>query len=150
MGFDAEMTTTLVYGLAVAGRAVASELVSRGEKVILVDDLESESNSEFARSLKSEIRIRPSSVDLAELLQQSDRVVPAPGVPETHKLFEASRRMQKPVMSEIELVLHIKRLNKERRLKNETIIALPNEDNSITIAKRRGYLNVNTVEEEEK
>ena len=40
MGFDAEMTTTLVYGLAVAGRAVASELVSRGEKVILVDDLE--------------------------------------------------------------------------------------------------------------
>ena len=54
------------------------------------------------------------------------------------------------MMSEIELVLHIKRLNKERRLKNETIIALPDEDNSITIAKRRGYLNVNTVEEEEK
>ena len=107
MGFDAEMTTTLVYGLAVAGRAVASELVSRGEKVILVDDLESEGNSEFARSLKSEIRIRPSSVDLAELLQQSDRVVPAPGVPETHKLFEASRRMQKPVMSEIELAYQI-------------------------------------------
>jgi len=54
------------------------------------------------------------------------------------------------MMSEIELVLHIKRLNKERRLKNETIIALPEEDKSVAIAKRRGYLNVNTVEEEEK
>lgn len=39
------MTTTLVYGLAIAGRAVASELVSRGEKVILVDDLDSSSHS---------------------------------------------------------------------------------------------------------
>ncbi|MFM8851940.1 MAG: hypothetical protein ACKOGL_01875, partial [Acidimicrobiaceae bacterium] len=65
------MTTTLVYGLAIAGRAVASELVSRGEKVILVDDLDSSSHSEFARRLNSEIRIRPTSVELVELLQQS-------------------------------------------------------------------------------
>lgn len=51
------------------------------------------------------------------------------------------------MMSEIELVLHIKRLNKERRIKNETIIALPDENKDTMIAKRRGYLNVNTVEE---
>lgn len=51
------------------------------------------------------------------------------------------------MMSEIELVLHIKRLNKERRIKNETIIALPDEKKDTVIAKRRGYLNVNTVEE---
>jgi hypothetical protein len=51
------------------------------------------------------------------------------------------------MMSEIELVLHIKRLNKERRIKNETIIALPDENKDTVIAKRRGYLNVNTVEE---
>jgi hypothetical protein len=51
------------------------------------------------------------------------------------------------MMSEIELVLHIKRLNKERRIKNETIIALPDENKDKLIAKRRGYLNVNTVEE---
>ena len=51
------------------------------------------------------------------------------------------------MMSEIELVLHIKRLNKERRIKNETIIALPDENKDKLIAKRRGDLNVNTVEE---
>jgi len=109
------MTTTLVYGLAIAGRAVASELVSRGEKVILVDDIESSSHAEFARSLKSEIRIRPSSVELDDLLQQSDRVVPAPGVPETHNLFEASRRLQKPVMSEIELAYRIEQQSSSPR-----------------------------------
>ena len=49
------MTTTLVYGLAVAGQAVATELISRGEKVILVDDLQTDSNSEFALSFKSKI-----------------------------------------------------------------------------------------------
>jgi len=109
------MTTTLVYGLAIAGRAVASELVSRGEKVILVDDLDSSSHSEFARSLNSEIRIRPTSAELAELLQQSDRVVPAPGVPETHELFEVSRQMQKPVMSEIELAYQIEQKSSSPR-----------------------------------
>jgi hypothetical protein len=46
------------------------------------------------------------------------------------------------MMSEIELVLHIKRLNKERRLKNETIIALPNENHEQAVAKKRGYLSL--------
>jgi hypothetical protein len=53
------------------------------------------------------------------------------------------------MMSEIELVLHIKRLNKERRIKNETIVALPEEDKEKATALRRGYLNVNTIEEED-
>jgi len=53
------------------------------------------------------------------------------------------------MMSEIELVLHIKRLNKERRIKNETIIKLPDkEDQEKATALKRGYLNVNTVEED--
>jgi UDP-N-acetylmuramoylalanine--D-glutamate ligase len=94
---------------------VASELVLRGEKVILVDDFESASLSEFARSLKSEIRIRPTSVELDALLQQSDRVVPAPGVPETHELFEVSRRMQKPLMSEIEVAYQIEQQSSSPR-----------------------------------
>jgi UDP-N-acetylmuramoylalanine--D-glutamate ligase len=109
------MTTTLVYGLAIAGRAVASELVSRGEKVILADDVESSSHVEFARGLKSEIRIKPTSTELAELLQLSDRVVPSPGVPETHELFEVSRRMQKTLMSEIELAYQIEQQSSSPR-----------------------------------
>ena len=97
------MTTTLVYGLAIAGRAVATELVLRGEKVILVDDLQTDSSLEFAASLKSSIAFEPTASELAALLGQSDRVVPAPGIAESHQLFEASRQLQKPLLSEIEL-----------------------------------------------
>jgi hypothetical protein len=42
------------------------------------------------------------------------------------------------MMSEIELVLHVKRLNKDRRIQNDTIKQLPKED----IAKKRGYISL--------
>ncbi|NDD72172.1 MAG: UDP-N-acetylmuramoyl-L-alanine--D-glutamate ligase [Actinobacteria bacterium] len=97
------MTTTLVYGLAVAGRAVANELVLRGEKVILADDQQTDGHSEFARSMNSEIVFKPSVADLQAILGKVDRVSPAPGIAESHQLFEAARKLAKPMMSEIEL-----------------------------------------------
>lgn len=53
------------------------------------------------------------------------------------------------MMSEIELVLHIKRLNKERRLKNETLIKLPEENKQEAVAKRRGYISLDNKEKED-
>ena len=100
---DAEMTVTLVYGLALAGRAVASELVSRGETVILVDDERNDSHTQFANELNSEISFKPTTEDLRAMVQQVDRVVPAPGIAESHALFAVSHDSNKPVMSEIEL-----------------------------------------------
>jgi hypothetical protein len=52
------------------------------------------------------------------------------------------------MMSEIELVLHIKRLNKDRRLKNETIIQLPEEEKREDILKKRGYISIDKVIED--
>ena len=58
------------------------------------------------------------------------------------------------MMSEIELVLHIKKINKERRVRNETLTMLPSEDGQKegerddAIAKKRGYLNSTNVEED--
>jgi len=46
------------------------------------------------------------------------------------------------MMSEIELVLTIKKYNKERRIKNETLIKLPDEDNKSVVKAKRGYLSV--------
>lgn len=109
------MTTTLVYGLAIAGQAVATELVSRDEKVILVDDLQTDSNSEFARNLKSKISYKPTVSELSDLLQQSDRVVPSPGIAESHQLFESSRKLHKPVMSEIELAYQFEQQSSSSR-----------------------------------
>ena len=45
------------------------------------------------------------------------------------------------MMSEIELVITIKKFNKERRLKNETLIKLPNKDE---VKAQRGYLSVDS------
>ena len=54
------------------------------------------------------------------------------------------------MMSEIELVLHIKKINKERRVRNETLTMLPSEDGQRDeeVAKKRGYLNSTNVEED--
>ncbi len=46
---------------------------------------------------------RPDDDRLAALLTAAERVVPAPGVPETHRLFDAARRAGRPVASELEL-----------------------------------------------
>lgn len=46
------------------------------------------------------------------------------------------------MMSEIELVLAVKKYNKERRLKNETIKMVDSENPEDIIAKKRGYLSV--------
>jgi len=109
------MTTTLVYGLAVAGRAVATELSLRGEKLVLVDDVQTESSQEFARSLDSRIYFRPSETELTSIIERVDRVVPAPGVSEKHQLFTLSQRAQKPMMSEIELAYQFEQKNPPTR-----------------------------------
>lgn len=46
------------------------------------------------------------------------------------------------MMSEIELVLAVKKYNKERRLKNDTIKMVDSENPEDIIAKKRGYLSV--------
>lgn len=54
-GRVAEMTTTLVYGLAISGQAVARELAARGDSLILADDSIDGSAIESHRSLATEI-----------------------------------------------------------------------------------------------
>ncbi|NDF82965.1 MAG: hypothetical protein EB130_07380 [Actinobacteria bacterium] len=47
--------TTLVFGLAVAGRSTARFLASRGESLVLADDRVSVENASFAASLGAEL-----------------------------------------------------------------------------------------------
>ena len=111
----AEMTTTLVYGLAIAGRAVATELVARGENVILCDDIENQIHDSFAKTLNSRFMCKPSAEDLQGLIAESDRVVPAPGVSVSHQLFAVASKMNKVVMSEIELAYQFEQQTKKPR-----------------------------------
>jgi len=109
------MTTTLVYGLAVAGRAVADELVSRGETVLLADDRREDSHIEFAEKLNCKVQFAPSDIEIEKLLHQAQRVVPAPGIAESHRLFAVAGRLNKPVESEIELAYCFEQATKNPR-----------------------------------
>ncbi len=93
----------LVYGLAVAGAATVRALRQRGFDVVAVDDAAEDAKRRLAADLDVELVTRPDDDRLAALLSAAERVVPAPGVPETHRLFDAARRAGRPVVSELEL-----------------------------------------------
>ena len=108
------MTTTLVYGLAVAGRAVAKELVARGQSVVLADDSTDDAAIAAHNQLASELGARfiskPDAQQLIEIIAHVDQVSPAPGVPEEHQVIKFSKTQNKFIASEIELAYQLEQL----------------------------------------
>jgi UDP-N-acetylmuramoylalanine--D-glutamate ligase len=108
------MTTTLVYGLAVAGRAVAKELVARGQSVVLADDSTDDvaiaAHNQLASELDARFVSNPDAQQLIEIIAQVDQVSPAPGVPEEHQVIKFSKTQNKFIASEIELAYQLEQL----------------------------------------
>src|SRR5262245_51038669 len=97
------MKPVLVYGLAVAGEAVARALVARGIEVVIADDNVMPRRRQVAAELGAELVHAPEGDDLATLISGCDLIVPAPGVPESHRLIGAARAAGRRVVSELEL-----------------------------------------------
>ena len=101
------MTSTLVYGLAISGQAVARELATRGENIILADDsLDSEaieSHRSLANEIGAEFFTSPNEKQLQEIIDKVDRIAPAPGIPEAHRVIKLARQHNKTLVSEIEI-----------------------------------------------
>ena len=96
--------TTLVYGLAVAGRSVARFLNSRGESLVLADDRPGPDNSAFAGALGAELLEGPdAAMACAKRMKEFARLAPSPGVPESHPIIVSALRAGVEVVSEIEL-----------------------------------------------
>ena len=110
-GRVAEMATTLVYGLAISGQAVARELAARGDSLILADDSIDGSAIESHRSLATELGAEffssPNEKQLREIINKVDRVAPAPGIPEVHQVVTLSHQQNKVLLSEIEIAYAI-------------------------------------------
>ena len=108
------MTTTLVYGLAIAGRAVAKELVARGQSVVLADDSNDDAaisaHNQLANELGARFISNPDEQQLQEVINQVDQVSPAPGVPEEHQVIKLSKTRKKFIASEIELAYQLEQL----------------------------------------
>ena len=96
-------TTVLVYGLAIAGEAVARALVARGAKVIVADDAPSEHALAVARELGVDLYEKPPEPKLDRLVERCDLVVPSPGIAEDHPLNVSCARAGTPQRTEIDL-----------------------------------------------
>lgn len=103
--------STMVYGIAIAGEAVARALVERGERVVLADDTVSPRHHQLAAELGTVLVDGTDEDEIDRQLRLIDRVVPAPGVREGHRIIAESRALGIPLMSEIEVAY---RLEQER------------------------------------
>ena len=95
--------TTLVFGLGVAGMAVASALHKRGESIILADDEFTKEHGDFARTLNCEFVDMSDEKLAVSILQRINRLAPAPGISETHHVISAARQLGLTITSELEL-----------------------------------------------
>lgn len=98
------MTRTLVYGLALAGDALASELCRRGHEVVVTDDTPTPAKLARAAELGARWVDAPAgAATAASLLGSVDQLCPAPGVPETHPVIVAAEAAGVPIRTEIDL-----------------------------------------------
>jgi len=93
----------LVFGLGIAGSAVARALAARGIEPVLVDDKSNVSHDALASELGAGLSIAPDLGTLSGLVRDVDFVMPAPGIPETHPLFAVAHDTGREMLSEIEL-----------------------------------------------
>ena len=93
----------LVYGLGVAGEAVARQLVRRGWSVVTADDRPTERTRELASGLGVELVETPDEATLRRLVNDADRVFPAPPVPAHHAVYRLATALERPAESEFAL-----------------------------------------------
>lgn len=97
------LTSALVFGFGITGRAVAEALTVHGVAVVAVDEYPTDAIRAEAASMGVEIFESPSSQDLTRLVSGCDLVIPSPGIPETHPIFELAAACGKEVESEFDL-----------------------------------------------
>lgn len=123
------MSSTLVYGLAVAGEAVARALVERGERVVLADDFITAKHQDLAVELGTVLIDGTDMTEIDRQLRNIDRVVPAPGVPQRHRIISESRALEVPLMSELEVAY---RIEQERDGGPRTMVGVTGTDGKTT------------------
>ena len=100
----------MVFGLGVAGLAVANALHERGESVILADDQATKLHKDFARALNCEFIDATDEAAVVSTLKRITRLAPAPGISESHHVVANARQMGLTISSELELAYNIEEL----------------------------------------
>lgn len=109
MTSDAHLPTTgvpstlLLVGLGATNRAVAAALLARGHRIVVVDDCPGDAARSAAGELGVDLVQAPDAGSLAELVGRVGAVVPAPGLPDRHAVFDLASAHGLPVLSEFDL-----------------------------------------------
>lgn len=93
----------LVYGIALAGDALAGQLSRRGWTLVIADDVATDAKRALAAALGVALIESPTADEIVALVAGADMVCPAPGVPETHTVVLAALAAGTPLRTEIDL-----------------------------------------------
>jgi UDP-N-acetylmuramoylalanine--D-glutamate ligase len=102
----------LIYGIGIAGEALATAMQRRGYDLVLADDMiVGTANAAAANDDKRRVAERlgvtliehPQEEVLHDLVASVDILCPAPGVPETHPVILAALHVGRPIRTEIDL-----------------------------------------------
>jgi UDP-N-acetylmuramoylalanine--D-glutamate ligase len=93
----------LIVGFGLHGQAVAAALSEHHHQSLIVDDAPSESARDAADRLGVELLVGPSEATLSAAVASASRVIPTPGLPESHPLFALSAVHGVPILSEFDL-----------------------------------------------
>jgi UDP-N-acetylmuramoylalanine--D-glutamate ligase len=104
---------TFVFGLAVAGRAVASSLRKRGIDVVLGDDSLTDEHRSFAQSIGAQVVNIAQDGELQRVMSSVGVLSPAPGVPENHAVIRSAHDHGVSIQSEIEISYRIEQLRSD-------------------------------------
>lgn len=118
------LRSALVVGFGVTGRAVAKAFLSRGIAVVAVDEHPTDAIRAEAASMGVELVESPSPQDLTRLVSGCDLVVPSPGLPETHVIFELANDAGSTIESEFDLA---------DRWDSRPIVAITGTDGKTTV-----------------
>ena len=100
---DLPLDRVLVLGMGVTGDAVAAALASRAIPVVVVDDHPSSTIRARAELLGVELVEQPSASALRGILSNCSALVPSPGVPDAHPVFDAAAAAGVMVLDELDL-----------------------------------------------
>ncbi|MDQ6797761.1 MAG: UDP-N-acetylmuramoyl-L-alanine--D-glutamate ligase, partial [Actinomycetota bacterium] len=93
----------LVVGLGRSGVSVARHLHERGARVLALDDTPDDQVRAHATRLGIDLVEAPDLAALTALVNEADVIVPSPGVPLAHPVFELASAHGVPVRGEVEL-----------------------------------------------
>lgn len=95
--------TTVVMGFGVTGRAVSRYLTANGQRVVVAEDRASAGMEKDAAELGVELVEAPDPTELGRLVAGAGQLVPSPGVPVEHPVYDLARAAGVAIRSEIEL-----------------------------------------------